>query len=106
MKSSLYSVFDSCAAFYDRPFVSRDDGSALRAFGDIACDAEHPIGKHPEHYSLFRVGSFDDHDGVVESCIVVCIGKAHELVAASRYVDPVKVEEMLSVHNLEKSDAA
>ena len=94
MKSLMFSVYDSCAGFYDRPFVSRDDASAVRAFGDIACDAEHPIGKHPEHYSLFRVGSFDDHSGLVESCIVVCIGKAHELVVSARVIAPGSLKEV------------
>ena len=88
MRSFMFSVFDSCAGFYDRPFVARDDASAVRSFGDIACDAEHPIGKHPEHYLLFRVGVFDDQTGDVVPEVPVCIAKAHELVVASRVVDP------------------
>ena len=88
MRQFLFSVYDSCAVFYDRPFAARDDASAVRSFGDIAGDAEHPIGKHPEHYSLFRVGLFDDLTGEIVPEVVVCVGKAHELVAAARVISP------------------
>ena len=87
MRQFLYCVFDSCAGFYDRPFAGRDDASAIRSFGDIACDADHPIGKHPEHYMLFRVGLFDDGSGEIVPESPVCVGKAHELVVGSGVLD-------------------
>ena len=65
MRLFLYVVFDSASGVYDRPWVGQSDGGALRAFGDIACDAEHPIGKHPECYSLFRLGEYDDNTGII-----------------------------------------
>ncbi len=81
MKSFVYSVFDSCAAVYDRPFICGADGQAIRSFGDIAENSEHPIGQHPEHYSLWRIGSYCDKTAHVEPCTVVCIARAHELMA-------------------------
>ncbi len=86
MKMFIYSVFDSCSAIYDRPFVGNADGAVIRSFGDIASDADHPIGKHPEHFALFRIGSFNDGTGEVEAELPVCIAKAHELSAAVRNV--------------------
>lgn len=86
MRSFVFSVFDSCSAVYDRPFISSADGAAVRSFGDIACDADHPIGAHPEHYLLFRIGTFDDNSGELVPESPCCVAKAHELVAASRVV--------------------
>lgn len=62
----LYSVFDSKACVYERPFCAHNDASAVRSFGDIAVDEQHPIGQHPEDYSLWWIGSFDDSNGVVK----------------------------------------
>ena len=76
-----YDGFDSCAAVYDRPFVAQSDGVAVRSFGDIAKDVKHPIGAHPEHYMLFRVGSFNDGTGEIVPVVPFCVCKAHELVA-------------------------
>lgn len=97
MRVFLYSVFDSCGGIYDRPFVAQADGMALRSFGDIAADAKHPIGQHPEHYMLFRIGMFNDNTGEVESETPVCIGKAHELVAAARIIKPGALDEVLDM---------
>lgn len=60
---NVYCVFDSAASVYQRPFYCQTDGEALRAFGDISFDKEHPIGMHPEDYSLYRVGQFNDAKG-------------------------------------------
>ncbi len=60
MKLNTYSIFDTASGLYSRPFFTQSDGEAIRSFGDIANDTDHPIGKHPEHYTLLRVGIFDD----------------------------------------------
>ena len=77
----IYSVYDSAAAVYMRPFFEMTDSSAMRMFGDISVDVEHPIGKHPEHYSLYRIGIWDDANARIEPEEGVCIARAHELVA-------------------------
>ena len=105
MRYFLYSVFDSASAMYERPFCAQADGAAIRSFTDIACDADHPIGMHPEHYSLFRLGTFDDNTCVVDPELAVCIGKAHELVASSRVVDK-RAQLDLVDHISEKANAS
>lgn len=60
MRLNIYSVFDAAVGVYKRPFFAQADGEAIRAFGDIAADTDHEIGKHPEDYSLFRIGTWDD----------------------------------------------
>lgn len=81
MRYFMYAIFDSCSAVYDRPFVMVADGAAIRSFTDIAKDKEHPIGAHPEHYSLWRIGQYDDNKGVITSDKNECIARAHELAA-------------------------
>jgi hypothetical protein len=87
MQFNVYGIFDTASGIYDRPFVMQSDGQALRAFGDIAVDAEHPIGKHPEDFSLFRLGTFNDNTGELTCTGKECLATALEMVAASRKVD-------------------
>ncbi len=105
MRVFMYCVFDSCSGLYDRPFCAQADGAAVRSFGDIACDAEHPIGMHPEHYSLFRVGLFDDNSGVIEPELAVCIAKAHECVAGSRVVDSPAMLDLVNCIGIDSKES-
>ncbi len=63
MKLNAYCIFDTAAAVYQRPFFVGQDGEATRMFCDLTGELEHPVGKHPEDYALFRVGTFNDNDG-------------------------------------------
>lgn len=80
MKYMFYSVFDKGIMAYTRPFMMQADGQALRSFIDEASKPDSEIGKHPEDYSLFRIGTFDETAGEVSGHEPVCIGRAHELV--------------------------
>lgn len=81
MRWFMYAVYDSAVGVYDRPFVSRSDGEAIRGFSDVAKDKEHPIGKHPEHYALFGVGLYDDNTGEITPEVERrCIARAHEVI--------------------------
>jgi hypothetical protein len=85
MKYNIYAVYDSAVNAYMRPFTMQADGQALRGFTDEACNAESPVGQHPEDYSLFRIGEYDERNGHIEACVPPkCIGRAHELYAATR----------------------
>lgn len=81
MRYNIYTIFDSCAQVYQRPFVAQSDGEALRSFGDIAGDKEHPIGQHPEHYSIWRNGTFSGADGSIKSEEKECLAHAIDLLA-------------------------
>lgn len=60
MKTKVYSVFDSKAAVYGTPFFMPNDAMAVRAFTDLVNGPENMISTHPEDFSLFVVGDFDD----------------------------------------------
>ena len=67
MKLNAYTIYDVASGVYMRPFFSQADGQAIRGFKDIATDADHEIGKHPEDYKLFRIGAFNDNTGKMTS---------------------------------------
>ena len=67
MNLLMYVVRDSVSGVYDRPMCARSEGEMVRGFGDIAKDGKHPVGMHPEHFSLWHVGLFNDNTGVIES---------------------------------------
>ena len=59
MKLNAYTIFDVASGTYMRPFFCGADGEATRGFNDIALDANHEVGKHPQDYTLYRMGSFN-----------------------------------------------
>ena len=93
MKWNIYTVFDVCAGVYDRPFVAHSDPAAARSFGDLAVTDEHPVGRHPEHFTLHRLGVYDDNTGeiVAEAPTTVCT--ALEMIAQSQKIAPGSLKE-------------
>ncbi len=65
MRLLAFAVYDAKAGAYLRPFFANSAGEAIRSFGD-AVNSDTPFGKHPEDYTLFAVGSFDDSDALLQ----------------------------------------
>lgn len=84
MKLNVYSIFDKAVNAYLRPFFFQADNQALRMFTDECCNADSPLSAHPEDYALFRLGTFEDNSGDLEAEEARCLGRGHELVAATR----------------------
>jgi len=61
-----FAVFDSKAEAYLRPFFAETQGLALRSFVDAIQDPNSPMGKHPEDYTLFCIGSYHQGTGRLE----------------------------------------
>ncbi len=59
----VFSLFDSKALYFLKPFNLRNKGEALRMFADIANDTKTPVGLHPEDYTLFELGTFNEQKG-------------------------------------------
>jgi hypothetical protein len=94
MRLNVYTIFDTATGAYMRPFYMQSDGQATRAFKDLAVAADHEIGKHPEDYSLWRIGQFNDNKGELVPEDRECLATALELVAVARRVDQDKLEEL------------
>lgn len=88
MKFRVFSVFDSKAKAFVPPFVLPEVGMAVRTFKDCANDKAHAFGKNPADYSLFSLGSWDDHSGSFTSEVEVVIS-ALELI--ERDSDPAQL---------------
>jgi len=84
MKSQCYAIFDTCSGIYEKPFFSTADDLVKREFQDIAVSADHPISKHPEHYSLWRLGSFDNLTGQLTEEKNECLWQAVEAISQSQ----------------------
>lgn len=56
----MYTIYDSVAEIFNRPFVDHNDASATRAF-------ERSLESNPNKndYSLYRIGTYDDESGMV-----------------------------------------
>lgn len=84
MLMHFFSIFDTASGAYMRPFVAHADGEASRMFGDLVQDKEHPVGMHPEDYSLFRLGSFNDQSAIIDGHSPECLCTGMEMVALSK----------------------
>ena len=93
MRMNVYTIFDTASGAYMRPFFLQSDGQAMRSFKDISTDADHEIGKHPEDYSLCRIGMYDDTKGRLYPEDSEVLATALEMVAASRNVSRDNLEE-------------
>ena len=94
MKLNAYTIYDVASGVYMRPFFSQADGQAIRGFKDIACDADHEIGKHPEDYTLYRIGAFNDTTGKMEGEELEKLATALEMVSNSRQVNQDNIEQL------------
>lgn len=68
MKLKVMACYDSKAGCYSTPFYTQTVNVALRAFADAANIPDHAMNKHPEDYTLFLLGEFDDETGIHTPC--------------------------------------
>lgn len=66
MHHAIFTVFDVKVGAYLPPFLMQSKAQAIRTVGDTMADPEHPFSKHPEDYTLFFLGHFDDVTGTFE----------------------------------------
>lgn len=98
MKLRVFTVFDAKALAYLPPFFMGEIGAAVRAFKECANDGTHMFGKHPEDFTLFCLGVWDDATAVFEPLPAhLPCGKALE------YVDRPVVPGQLSLVDRERS---
>ncbi len=60
MKLNIYSILDSKSGVYSQPFFKLNTSMAVRAFGDLANDELSSVAAHPEDYTLYHIGEYDD----------------------------------------------
>lgn len=65
MKTELFCIYDAKAKFYNKPFNFPNTQTAMRMFTDLANDPNSEICKHPEDYTMFHLGSYDDEQAKI-----------------------------------------
>ncbi len=94
MKLNAYTIYDVASGVYTRPFFTGSDGEATRSFKDIATDAEHPIGQHPEDYTLYRNGTYNDNTGKLVSEELEKLMTGLQCVTAARQINQDNIEQL------------
>ena len=76
MKLKIFTVFDSAAGAFLQPFFMQARGQAIRTFSDAVNNPEHQFYKHPQDYTLFYLGEFDDEHGTFDGQAPESLGNA------------------------------
>lgn len=56
----IFSIYDSKAESFNPPVYLSSTGLAIRSFSDSIQQPESHFAQHPEDYTLFHIGSWDD----------------------------------------------
>ncbi len=79
MIHKIYSIYDSKAESYTPPFFQHQEAMAVRTFSDCCNDPGHTFGKHPEDYTLFDLGQYDDTTGFITQDKITSVVSGHQL---------------------------
>lgn len=63
MKVKVFSVYDAAVGAYMQPFFMRTKGEAIRAWMDTVANPQTQFNKHPDHFTLFEIGEYDEESG-------------------------------------------
>lgn len=80
MQLPVFSVYDSKALTFSHPHVQPNSDVAVRAFAQAANSPGNAISDHPDDYSLFQVGIFDDETGIISPVNHVNHGLANSFI--------------------------
>lgn len=78
MISKVFAIRDIKAEAFDKPFFLSTVGQAVRAFSDEVERSDSMLHKHPDDYTLFELGEYDDSFGTF-----VCLPAARQLISGS-----------------------
>lgn len=76
MKLLAFSVHDSKAEAFVKPFFDVTRGSAIRNFTDAVNEEGSQFNRHGEDYTLYHVGEFDQEMGHFVPMEPVSLGNA------------------------------
>lgn len=79
MITQVFSVLDAKIGSFMQPWFSATVDSARRAFFDACQDSASLLGRHPQDFTLYHLGSFDDETGLFD-CKLIALGNATALL--------------------------
>jgi poly-D-alanine transfer protein DltD len=65
-KLKIFTIRDDKLETYNQPFFVPTIGAAERDFTDHANQTDSPLSKHPEDYTLFLLGEYDQLSGSMD----------------------------------------
>lgn len=80
MIHKVVAIYDRKAEAFLKPVFVQSNGAALRSFGDAVNNPETEFSKHPEDYTMFALGEWNDGSGVYTNEDPIEIGKALNFV--------------------------
>lgn len=96
----LYSVYDSVAQVWGKPFPMKNKGEAIRGFAQACSDPQTSLYQNPEDYTLFEIGEWDDDKGniLMHDAKVSC-GVAIEFITKDNNMGPQNPHRLQSVES-------
>lgn len=79
----VFSVFDTVAKAYLRPFFGPTTEFAIRAFRELCEEPGHQFNRFPEDYVLYELGTFDEMKGQLAGHAGFAIARAIEFSKSS-----------------------
>lgn len=77
----VFAIYDSKAEGFELPATFLAKGEALREFQDAVNNNQTKYGKHPEDFTLFELGDYDEHKGLlIPSKTITSLGVGIEFV--------------------------
>ena len=80
MQHKMFVIHDSKANAYLQPWFLTQRAMAQRAFMDCVNDKDHNFGRHPEDYTLFQIGTFDDQNAKIDWNSPIALGNGLEYI--------------------------
>lgn len=81
MERNIVAVYDRKMDAFGQPIFVPALGVAIRSFQDEANNTTSEIHKHPEDYTLYHLGTYDDSTGQFRN-----LEKPHQLALADQLV--------------------
>lgn len=75
---NVYTILDTKSGWAENLYLFRSDEEARRGFGEVASDPNTKIGKYPEDYILFKVGTWSPDEMKIMDLPAFCVAKAIE----------------------------
>lgn len=66
MTKVLCSIYDSKAEYWSLPMCFHSEAQAVREFGNAVNGNDTEYGRHPEDYTVFALGTFDESTGTID----------------------------------------
>lgn len=77
---NVYAIFDCKADIFIQPWFARTDAEAMRLLDQAVKQQGHEFQEHAEDYSLWRIGTWDEDEGLITGVVKMKLAEAHTLL--------------------------